>query len=72
MRRIGAADSDTLATLMAEYRALDERICQLGRQRFLTPDEQLEIRTLKKLKLAKKDRIAVLERRDSFDRRGNP
>ena len=64
--RIVAGDSADLATLVAEHRALDDRVRKLGRRPYLTSAEQQEIRTLKKMKLAKKDLIATLsERRDA-------
>lgn len=52
-----------LEALIAEHRALDERVQELGKRPFLTPSEQMEMRTLKKLKLAKKDLIEQLQLR---------
>jgi uncharacterized protein YdcH (DUF465 family) len=64
--RIVAGDSDDLATLVAEHRALDDRVRKLDKRPYLTSAEQQEIRTLKKMKLAKKDLIATLsERREA-------
>ena len=58
-RNVGGASTD-IATLVAEHRALDNRVRKLDKRPYLTPTEQLEIRNLKKLKLAKKDLIASL------------
>lgn len=60
MTRIAARDRFDIATLVAEHRDLDERVRKLDKRPYLTPAEQLEVRHLKKLKLAKKDLIANL------------
>ncbi len=44
--------------LEAEHRALDEKIKQMESKPFLTTEEEIEIKRLKKEKLAKKDMIA--------------
>jgi hypothetical protein len=46
--------------LRAEHAALDQRVQELEHRIALTADEQIEITRLKKLKLAAKDRIALL------------
>jgi uncharacterized protein YdcH (DUF465 family) len=46
-----------LDKLMAEHRALDMRVGELEQRVHLSPDEELEIHQLKKLKLHKKDCI---------------
>jgi uncharacterized protein YdcH (DUF465 family) len=48
-------------TLVQKHRQWDERIKELGRHAYLTPAEQAEVRELKKLKLAAKDRITDLQ-----------
>lgn len=63
MARKAARDRTDLETLVAEHRALDERVQRLDRRPYLTPAEQTEVRMLKKLKLAKKDLIADLRTR---------
>lgn len=60
MTRNVAGDNTDIATLVAEHRALDNRVRKLDKRPYLTPAEQLEVRNLKKLKLAKKDLIASL------------
>jgi len=63
MTRYAATDSTDIATLVAEHRALDERVRKLDKRPYLTAAEQFEVRKLKKLKLAKKDLIADLRTR---------
>lgn len=50
-------DSTGLDQLLAEHRALDERVGELERRTYLSPAEQLEVLQLKKMKLYKKDQI---------------
>ena len=64
MRKAAARATTGLDTLVDEHRALDERVRQLGKRSYLTPAEQIEIRKLKKLKLAKKDLIVAIEARE--------
>ena len=52
-----------LEKLLAEHRALDSRVNQLERMMHLTPEEELELHQLKKVKLAKKDQIQGLRSR---------
>ncbi|HET6612189.1 MAG TPA: YdcH family protein [Kofleriaceae bacterium] len=49
-----------LDELVAEHRALKERIRQLDRHLSLTSEEQVEYMQLKKLKLRAKDQIRLL------------
>ncbi len=46
--------------LEAEHRALDEKIKEMESKPFLTPEEEMEIKRLKKEKLAKKDKMAQM------------
>lgn len=55
-----AADLDRL---LAEHRDLDQRLQELEHQLHLTPEEEMEVHRLKKLKLAKKDEIYNLRTR---------
>ena len=48
--------------LRREHRALDDQIIVMERRRFLTPNEETEVKRLKRLKLYKKDEIAALAR----------
>jgi len=51
-------DSEEYARLEKEHRELDEKIESLfGDRVYLTPEEDLEKKTLQKQKLAKKDRM---------------
>lgn len=46
-----------LAHLWQEHRDLEQRLTSLGKHSYLTTEEKLEQRTLKKQKLAGRDRI---------------
>jgi len=55
---IARRESDEYARLEREHRELDERIERLfGDRPYLTPEEEMEKKTLQKQKLAKKDRM---------------
>lgn len=45
-----------------EHRSLDEKICAMDKTRYLSPEKELERKSLQKKKLAKKDQMAVLVR----------
>ncbi len=65
VRELAANDSH-LRLLYAEHQAFENRLANLGSQRSLTAAEQIEIRNLQKLKLARKDEIArILARKTS-------
>ena len=49
-----------LQALKEEHRLLDTRIQELSSRPYLTPDDQVEVARLKKLKLKKKDEIMQL------------
>ena len=49
-----------IGVLRTEHQALKERLTSMRGHRFLTPEEELEKRTLQKLKLMKKDALAAL------------
>ncbi|MBM4396109.1 MAG: YdcH family protein [Deltaproteobacteria bacterium] len=58
-----AVKPDPLARLQAlreEHRSLDTRIQEMSSRAYLTPDDQVEIARLKKLKLKKKDEILTV------------
>ena len=65
MARMPARERSNLETLVAEHRALDERVQRLHSKPYLTPAEQIEVRMLKKLKLAKKDLILRMQQEAS-------
>lgn len=47
--------------LRTEHAELKRRVKELHERPYLSPDEQLEAKTLQKMKLLKKDAIATLE-----------
>ena len=49
-----------IGVLRTEHQALKERLVSMQGHRFLTPEEELEKRTLQKLKLLKKDTLSAL------------
>ncbi len=49
-----------LERLRGEHRALDEQIRVLEQRRYVTVAEELEIKRLERMKLAKKDEIAMV------------
>ncbi len=51
-----------LDRLLREHGDVKERVAEYQRRRWLSPGEELELRTLQRLKLRKKDAIAVAER----------
>jgi uncharacterized protein YdcH (DUF465 family) len=42
-----------------EHRALEGRLSELDSKHFLTPEEEMEVKTIKKKKLARKDKMAT-------------
>jgi hypothetical protein len=55
-----AADDAELARLEREHRELKARLSELNSRLYLSPEEQVERKMIQKLKLAKKDRLALL------------
>lgn len=53
-------DTDEISRLKAEHHDLDEKLSRLESVRFPTSEEEIEIKALKKQKLALKDRIQKL------------
>ncbi len=62
---------DDVQRLVSEHHALDEQIRYLSTQAYLPADQQLTEATLKKKKLAIKDRIEALTRRGAGGRTGS-
>jgi len=48
--------------LLREHGDIKARVVEYQRRKWLSPGEELEMRTLQRLKLRKKDQIAVVER----------
>lgn len=61
MRKTSGQSGDNLEGLIAEHRALDDRVRELGGRVYLTASEEADLLRLKKLKLAKKDAIDRLQ-----------
>jgi len=60
--RLDAADIDAEYTRIdREHRELKARLSELNSRPYLSAQEQIERKTIQKLKLAKKDRLAQLE-----------
>lgn len=51
-----------LDALLREHADIKARVAEYQRRRWLSPGEELELRTLQRLKLRKKDAIAAAER----------
>ena len=52
--------SERLSVIEARHKELDERLKELARRAYLTPDEQVEVSELKKQKLKAKDELHAL------------
>jgi len=65
LNRMAEEFSSELARLKKEHLGHEERLAELRQKKRLSTDEELEIRTLKKLKLRLKDRMAALQRMSS-------
>lgn len=60
-----ASTEGEVERLEREHRDLKARLSELNSRLYLSPEEEVERKTIQKLKLAKKDRIAVLSSRSS-------
>ncbi len=56
------AENPEFQQLEQEHRALESRLSELESKHFLKPEEEMEIKLIKKQKLAKKDKMAMLIR----------
>ena len=52
----------TIRTLEEKHQTLAQQVAQLERRAILTPQEQFEVATLKKKKLATKDRLVEMRK----------
>ncbi len=59
-RNTAVNTSQEVARLKKEHRELELRLAELNKRHYLSPQEEVERKTLQKLKLAKKDRLAQL------------
>ncbi len=55
-------DNDEFRRLYQEHRELDNQLTELSRKHYLTPEEEVEEKRIKKEKLQRKDRIAEMIR----------
>lgn len=60
--RILSTESDEFKKLGEEHRHLEDVLSRFNNKVYLTPEEQMEKKKIKKLKLLKKDRMAELVR----------
>ena len=51
---------EEITRLDREHRELKARLSELNARLYLSPDEEIERKTIQKLKLVKKDRLALL------------
>ena len=62
---------DELATLWREHLAFEEKLEDMNRRVYLTPEEQIERKSIQKMKLAGRDRIeAILSEHRVAENRG--
>lgn len=54
------AENEELATLWSEHHTLETQLDDLGQRVYLTPEETLEVKRLKKVKLSGRDRMEAI------------
>ena len=64
-REFDQTTTDSIASLKREHAELDRKLEALNVRAYLTPQEQVERKRIQKLKLLKKDKIEMLQRRGS-------
>jgi uncharacterized protein YdcH (DUF465 family) len=57
-----AAENEDYQRLRAQHQRYEQQLADLDRLHHLLPDQELERRTIQKLKLAAKDKMAAIER----------
>lgn len=55
-------ENEEFKKIEEEHRSLDEKICEMDKNRYLSSEEEMERKSLQKQKLAMKDQMAVLIR----------
>jgi len=55
-------ESEEYKRLYEEHRSLEKSLAEIDKNKYLTPEEEIERRRIQKQKLAKKDRMAELIR----------
>ena len=56
------AENEAYRRLWAQHQRYERQLADLDRLQHLSPDQELERRTIQKLKLAGKDKMAAIER----------
>jgi len=56
------ANGDSYDALLQQHQAYERRLEELNKKSWLTPNEELEAKQIKKMKLRIKDRLAQLSR----------
>jgi uncharacterized protein len=57
-----AAENEDYQRLRVQHQRYEQQLADLDRLHHLLPDQELERRTIQKLKLAAKDKMAAIER----------
>jgi uncharacterized protein YdcH (DUF465 family) len=55
-----ASQNEEFGRMVREHEMLDRQVAELESRPFLLPDEEVELKRIKKLKLAGKDRIEAI------------
>ncbi len=55
-------ENEEYRLLVAEHQALEKQLEELNKRRYLTPEQEVERKTIQKQKLMKKDRMAAIFR----------
>jgi hypothetical protein len=55
-------ENEEFRRLLEEHRALDRKVEEFSKRRFLTPEQEVERQRLKKEKLQKKDKLVAILR----------
>jgi uncharacterized protein YdcH (DUF465 family) len=55
-----ARENEEFGRMVREHQELDRQVAELERRPYLSPDEEVELKRIKKLKLAGKDRMEAI------------
>jgi uncharacterized protein len=55
-----ARENEEFGRMVREHEQLDRQVAELERRPYLSPDEEVELKRIKKLKLAGKDRMEAI------------
>lgn len=56
-------ENDEFRSLLEEHKALEQKLEEFNKKRYLTPEQEFERKTIQKKKLIKKDRMAAILRK---------